>query len=136
MDVRNCKQCGRMFNYMGSPLCPNCAASLEEKFQEVKKYIYDNPSANISQVAEEMDVTTQQLKKWVREERLAFSDSSLVGLNCESCGALIKTGRFCEKCKKDLGNALSDTIKKPEVQSNPFADRKKSGKDKMHFLDR
>lgn len=135
MEVRNCKQCGRMFNYMGSALCPNCAAALETKFQEVKQYIEDNPTASISQVSEEMDVTTQQLKKWVREERLAFSDGSLVGLNCESCGAMIKTGRFCEKCKKELGSKLADTIK-PAVQTNPFAERKQKSKDKMHYLDR
>ena len=36
MDVRNCRNCGRMFNYMGgAPLCNMCQKKLEEKFQEV-----------------------------------------------------------------------------------------------------
>lgn len=133
MDVRNCRQCGRMFNYIGQPLCQNCMMDLEEKFQEVKKYIEDNPSANVTQVAEETEVTVKQLRKWVREERLSFSDSSLVGLNCENCGAMIKTGRFCESCKNSLGNALADSIK-PAKQENPFLKRKKENA-KMHFFD-
>ena len=36
MDVRNCKTCGRLFNYMGgAPLCPECKAALEKKFEDV-----------------------------------------------------------------------------------------------------
>lgn len=133
MDVRNCKSCGKMFNYIGHPMCPQCMSALEDKFQEVKKYIEENPLANVTQVAEETGVTAQQLRKWVREERLSFSDSSLVGLNCEGCGALIKTGRFCENCKASLGNAFANSIKKAP-EANPFANRKKQNA-KMHYLD-
>ena len=43
MDVRNCKKCGKLFNFTGEPLCPACAKELESKFFEVRTYIYDNP---------------------------------------------------------------------------------------------
>ena len=37
MEVKNCKECGRLFNYMGgAPLCDGCRKKLEQKFQEVK----------------------------------------------------------------------------------------------------
>ena len=43
MDVRNCKGCGRLFNYYGGvPLCKTCKDKLEEKFQEVKEYLRQN----------------------------------------------------------------------------------------------
>ena len=43
MEVRNCKGCGRLFNYIGGvPLCGDCKAKLEDKFVEVKRYIEDN----------------------------------------------------------------------------------------------
>ena len=42
MDVRNCKNCGKMFNYIGKPICPSCEKMLEEKFQEVKEYIKEH----------------------------------------------------------------------------------------------
>ncbi|MBD5135165.1 MAG: flagellar protein [Lachnospiraceae bacterium] len=133
MDVRNCKDCGRLFNYIGGPrICSECRQKLEEKFQQVKRYIYDNKDAPISQVSEENDVSVQQIKQWVREERLSFTDESAVGLECESCGELIHTGRFCESCKKKLANNLGAVYKKEEPKEAP-----KSTKDKarMRFLD-
>ena len=34
MEVKNCKECGRLFNYMGgAPLCDGCRKKLEQKFQ-------------------------------------------------------------------------------------------------------
>ena len=34
MDVRNCKNCGKLFQYVGKPLCPACNKKLEDKFFE------------------------------------------------------------------------------------------------------
>ena len=133
MEVKNCRGCGRLFNYMGGVrLCPACRDELENKFQQVKKYIYDNKDASISQVAEDNDVSVQQINQWVREERLAFGDESLVGLECESCGALIKTGRFCEECKKKMAHDLGNLYHKEE-----HVDRKKDPRERarMRFLD-
>ena len=98
MEVRNCADCGKMFNYMGgTPLCAACAKKLEDKFDAVKEYVYDNPRATINEVAEENEVSVRQIKRWIREERLAFSDDSPIGIECEGCGKTIRTGRYCEK---------------------------------------
>ena len=57
MEVRNCRSCGRLFNYMGgAPLCPACQKKLEEKFQEVKAFLEENPNSSVETVAEELDV--------------------------------------------------------------------------------
>ena len=67
MDVKNCKGCGRLFNVINNTrLCPHCVAQLEDKFQEVKQYINDNPNAPIDIVAKDNDVSVKQLKQWVR----------------------------------------------------------------------
>lgn len=107
MEVRNCRSCGKLFNYIsGSFVCPACRDALEEKFQEVKKYIYDNPGANVSRVAEACEVEPGQIRQWIREERLEFAEGSL-DMGCEKCGAPISSGRFCPKCKNSMVNALS-----------------------------
>ena len=59
MDVRNCKSCGRMFNFIGTPICPECAKAVEEKFDDVKQYIYEHPRCSIHEVAEEMENVVQ-----------------------------------------------------------------------------
>ncbi len=136
MDVRNCKECGRLFNYISGPrLCPACRDKLEEKFSQVKKYIEDNRTAQLQQISEDNDVSIQQIKQWVREERLAFTEDSLVGIECERCGCTIKTGRFCENCKKTMVNTLGNAYKKeaPMMQRHQRYDRDERAK--MRFLD-
>lgn len=137
MEVRNCRQCGRLFNYIGgsySYLCPNCVKKLEEKFHEVKEYIEDNKNATMVEIAEACDVSTKQLEKWVREERLCFSPESSIGIECEICGTTIKSGRYCEQCKGKIANDLGGMYKKPEKQPEVKKDNRTSAK--MRYLDK
>ncbi len=136
MEVRNCKNCGRLFNYMGagsSKICPACAQALEEVFNNVKKYIEENPGANIDIISKECDVSVQQLTQWVRQERLTFSEDSPITVECESCGKPIRSGRFCEECSNRMARGLNDAFKK-----KPMPELKKHEKDgnKMRFLDK
>ena len=82
-------------------LCPVCKEELEVTFQAVKKYVEDNRGASVQQVVEDCGVEIQQIREWIREERLEFSEGSSIGVACEKCGASIRTGRFCEKCKAE-----------------------------------
>ena len=121
MEVKNCKNCGRLYNYIGGVyrLCPECMRKLEEKFQEVKDYIEDNPRADMREISENCDVSTRQIEQWIREERLSFSDDSPIGIACEVCGATIRTGRYCERCKNDLANRLGGTLS-PDRRFGPY----------------
>ena len=134
MELRSCRMCGKMYSYIGktTPFCPACMKELERKFEICKKFIKENPGANIQKVSDETGVTVKMIKQWVREERLYFSDSSLVGIECESCGANIRIGRFCDKCKQSLANGLSNSIKKPQAPAAPTPQKTSA---KMRFLD-
>ena len=113
--VKNCKQCKRLFNYIaGAQLCPACKEELEQKFQKAKQFINDNKGATIARVAEFAECTEQQVRQWVREERLIFTNSSLSGVVCETCGAPILTGRFCDKCKAQTLADLMGAGRQPE----------------------
>lgn len=133
MNVRNCRNCGRIFNYVtGIMICPACKESMEAKFQEVKVYIQDHKGVGINEVAEACDVETAQIRQWLREERLEMTSESSIYLNCESCGAPIRSGRFCDKCKGNLTKGLSDAIKPTTPQTTPKKDDK--GGPKMRFI--
>ena len=111
MNVRNCRKCGRLFNYaMGPIICPQCREALEEKFKEVKAYISEHNGCGIQEVARECDVEVSQIQQWLREERLQFSEDSMVQLTCESCGTTIRSGRFCDKCKNEMANGFQKAI--------------------------
>ncbi len=132
MDVRNCRNCGRMFNYLGGPsVCPICRDNAEKDFEKVRDFIRENPRANIQQISDECEVTVQQINQWVREERLEFAKDSPIMLECESCGASIRTGRYCEKCKNNMASDLTSAFKKPMAPA-PEPKRQHES-DKMRF---
>ncbi len=135
MEVRNCRQCGRMFNYIGGvPLCMRCKDELEDKFAEVKEFVRQNPGATIQMVSEENDVSVQQIRQWVREERLEFSKDSPVGIECEICGASIRTGRYCDACKKTVTEGFRQAIEPPKPLKQPDKSKRMRDSDKMRFL--
>ena len=136
MDVRNCRQCGKLYNYIGGSyrnLCPSCIKQLEDKFVEIKEYIRDNKVASISEISDKFEVSTKQIEQWVREERLTFTDNSPVGIECENCGAMIRTGRFCDACKNKMASNLKKMYEMPPKEDKGVRQR---DKDRMRFLDK
>lgn len=134
MDLRNCRTCGNVFNYMVGPImCPACKSELEEKFQRVKEYIRENPKTDICRVSEACGVETRQIKKWLREERLEITSSTSWFLDCERCGKPIKSGKYCDKCRFEVMSGLQgmDTPA-PKCLDQSASDRDKVAK--MRFL--
>lgn len=73
---------------------------LEDKFHEVKEYLEEHPGASVEQTATDNDISTKQIRQWVREERLILSTATEAGIVCEKCGKPIRTGRFCKDARK------------------------------------
>ena len=135
MEVKNCKGCGRLYNYIGGAyrLCPECMKKLEDQFQYVKEYIEDNPRASMRQVTEDCGVSAKQIERWIREERLTFSDESPIGIACEVCGKSIKSGRFCDRCKQSMATRLEGVY--GTSITIPDEEREKRAKARMRYLD-
>ena len=132
MELQNCRNCKKIFNYItGERICPACREVLEELYQKVKGYIEENPGKSANDVAEECEVSINQIRKWVREERLVFSSDSLVGLECERCGRNIHSGRFCKDCAGGLADAMTDAFKKQQLEYKA----RRTGGGKMRFLE-
>ena len=133
MNVSNCKSCGRLFNVItSSRICPDCQRKTEEKFQEVKRYLDQNPNASIDSVATDNSVSVKQIKQWVKEERLTFAEGSMDGVECEQCGKLIRTGRYCEMCKINLANTLQSALNQPaRIERTKKVEHER---DRMRFL--
>lgn len=133
MDVKNCRRCRKLFNYIGGQqICPACKEEIEKEFQKVKAYIQDHRNVSVVEVATECEVEENQIRQWVREERLMFAEG-VGGIVCETCGAPISSGRFCEKCKASMINELSEAGKRPEAPK-PVQTSRRSDGNKMRFL--
>ena len=74
-DVRNCRKCGRIYNYIGgAPLCPACKQLEEDDFQLVKKYLYENPGATLTQVSTDLEMSVEKIKRFLKEGRLEITN--------------------------------------------------------------
>ncbi len=112
MDIRNCVNCGNMFQYVGNRLCPKCVKMLDDQLQQVKAYLDENKGATVMQVSEECDVPVRQIKRWIKEERLMFAPGVDTGLVCSQCGMPIESGRMCKKCAEQLKGGFDASINK------------------------
>lgn len=111
-DVKNCKRCGRIFNYLGGPMiCPVCKDQDEVDYRRVKEYLYDKPGAPMSEVSTVLDVSIEKIKRFLKEGRLEIKgDDANFILECESCGKSINTGRLCKECERTLHADLRSTF--------------------------
>lgn len=132
MEIKACKRCGRMFQYItGKPICPRCKKDEEEIFQKVKEYLRENVGATTQEVCEATGATVGMIQGFLREGRLEVTAHSPLALNCEQCGIKIRTGRMCDQCKAKLGNAFEGAVK--SMKTLKPAEHKE--KERMRFLD-
>lgn len=137
MNVKNCPECGRIFNYTGRDLCPKCIGEDEEQFKRVKEYLRDNPGANIEVVSQTTEVDEKKIIRYLREGRLQLTPGSTgIMLYCERCGTQILSGRVCDNCAKDLKNGLSSGLIEKRQEELKGRDANLNNKGKIHLQDR
>lgn len=107
MEVRNCPECGRLFNYIRTNLCPVCIKEAEEDFQKIRGYLRNNPNISIIELSEDTEVSEEKIIQWIREGRLEAKGLKESPLKCSQCGASIDSGTHCSKCKEKLRSELS-----------------------------
>ncbi len=133
-DICTCARCGKIFQYsgIGLHLCQACKELDAKEFDLVKDYIYSNLSATVKDVAMATGVRVRRIKGFLQDGRLLIPDNSAIFLNCECCGANIKSGRLCREC----ANALSSTAKKEmDIEEYQIGERPKKMTARMHFLE-
>lgn len=129
-DVRNCKKCGKIYNYIGgSPICSQCRELEEEDFKKVKNYLYENPGSSITQVSTELEISIELIRRFLKDGRLEITgeDGNLI-LECENCGKSIKSGRYCPECERNLASVFKSAANqmKSELDGQSAAANAKS----------
>lgn len=94
---------------------------LEDKFHEVKEYLEEHPGASVEQTATDNDISTKQIRQWVREERLILSTATEAGIVCEKCGKPIRTGRFAKDARKEWQTNFRMPIRNRNLRWKTYA---------------
>ena len=131
MEVKVCRNCKKMFQYTTGPvLCPKCKQLEEEMFLKVKDYLRENPGSNMSDVSQATNVSATLIEKFLKQGRLQVSQDSPIKLTCDKCGKKITTGKFCDSCKKEILEGLSE-VKHSMVEQQAKEVQREA---KMRFL--
>ena len=131
MSLKNCKRCGILFNFQEHSVCQQCLGKEEEDFQKIWDYMREHPGVSVLELSRKTGVEPAVITRFRREGRLAsdeMNDDS-GGKVCESCGAPIYQGRYCNKCVGKLRSELTQAAKEMRNQ----AEVKIPGK--VHSLD-
>jgi flagellar operon protein (TIGR03826 family) len=134
MDVRNCKRCGKIYNYTGSAVCGNCLRQEQEDFEKIREYLFRNPNSSTAEVSEATGVELKVISRFLKEGRIEadyikMSDGS--ELTCEKCGKPVQSGRFCEGCVKEMQADFSRAAKPISGANNTF----RPGGGKVHTFE-
>ncbi|MCR5747842.1 MAG: hypothetical protein K6G03_09045 [Lachnospiraceae bacterium] len=117
-------------------ICDDCRKNEEEVFRKVKDYLWDNPGTNEDTLYKLFGVSHKTLMHWLRKGRLQISEDSPIKITCIKCGAVIKEGDLCDKCKKkqmDAAKALSETVNK-NIKGTVVEKKDSNDKHRMRFL--
>ncbi|MDR7856926.1 TIGR03826 family flagellar region protein [Tissierella sp.] len=118
MNLKNCTRCGRVYNYDGFKICFFCRKDDEKDFQSIKAFLLEYPGANISDVSEGTGIDSRKIIDFLRDGRLEIAEGGNLILDCEKCGASIRTGRFCEKCANSIQRELGDVLNTERAKKN------------------
>ncbi len=108
-----CRQCGKLFQSLGSIYCPVCVEEMDKAFKVVKDYLYDHQDANIVDVVNDTGVPEKYVLSFLKEGRLNVESSDGMLLKCEDCGSPIPSGRYCMNCRNKLANTLESVVSTP-----------------------
>lgn len=103
MDLRNCRQCGKVFVFKGKMICPACLEEEETEYELVRAYLVEHPGDGIAAVVEATGVSEARILQFFREGRLEAKKGA-GPLLCEICGTPVAEGRICPKCLSRLRN--------------------------------
>lgn len=123
MDIRNCKNCGKIYKYDGFNICRSCRRDAEQDFKKIKEYIYEYPGADISEVHEATEVEVDKIIGFLRDGRLEIAKGGNLILECEKCGISITTGRFCDKCSLELQKELGGVVDSARSKNKELASK-------------
>ena len=105
-----CSKCGgiMIFKGVGEYKCEDCGHLEYDDYGKVRNYVEKHVGATSAQVSEATGVSQRSIRDMLRESRLEIAPESRTFLQCEICGASIRSGRFCPKCEENYHRSIEE----------------------------
>jgi hypothetical protein len=105
--LENCSRCGRLYQRIAKPLCPDCMVEEEKWAERVVEYLKRHSGATIREIAQAAGVDEGFVLALLREGRIEMANNVRPDLFCRACGTSIRSGKYCPDCVERFGKALS-----------------------------
>lgn len=96
-----CDYCGGRLKQIarGTYTCVDCGEESYDSYQKVRNYLNKEGPRSVTQIMRATGVPRAAIEYFLRDERLEIPMTDSARIICRGCGALIRTGVFCDKCK-------------------------------------
>lgn len=97
-----CEKCGGSLVMVsrGVYQCVDCGFHHYDSFQKVRNYLEQMGPRPITEIVKVTGVARKSVEYFLRDEMLEIPKGSSILLVCEGCGAPIRTGYLCDRCKE------------------------------------
>ena len=86
--------------HRGTFRCVNCGYHNYDSYQLIRNYLAENGAKPAITISADTGVPRRTVEYFLLEESLEIPSNSPIMLSCSGCGAPIRTGRLCERCKQ------------------------------------
>lgn len=130
MALKYCPECDKL--YMENPvgICLACQDAEEPLAEKVRAFLRESNKATIEEVHQATGVKHKTILRMIRSGRIQSEHGFSIFFNCESCGAPIQDGRYCDACSRKLSGELLEKVREmaKEIKPEPMPDvRVKTG---------
>ncbi len=97
-----CKRCGGVLQQIsrGTYQCVDCGYEDYDSYQKVRNYLDKEGPRNVTEIMRATGVPRSTIEYFLKDERLEIPLGSPILLVCSGCGAGIRSGVLCDKCKE------------------------------------
>lgn len=98
--IELCAECGGRMKPVRSGVyeCTECGAQALDDFGRIREYMKDHGSATKEELVVVLGIRAEVVNEYIRQQRLEKAGNASDG-KCLLCGAPIKFGSICAKCK-------------------------------------
>lgn len=125
MALKYCPECDRLYAENPVGICLDCQEAEEPLVEKVREFLRESRKATIEDVHQATGVKHKVILRMLRTGQIETEHGLSLFFNCESCGAPISDGRFCESCSRKLSGELREKARAmikeatPEPQPEP-----------------
>ncbi|BBU38277.1 TIGR03826 family flagellar region protein [Aeribacillus sp. FSL K6-1121] len=118
-ELANCPKCGSLFvKTRLRSICDACYQEEEKAFETVYNFLRkkENRRSTITEVVQKTGVEEDLILKFIHQGRIQLANFPNLGYPCSRCGTLIREGKLCVSCKKEIQSQIEQMEREEQFQ--------------------